>query len=74
MKLGFIGAGNMAEALCKGIVAAGVLPEDDIMASDVSETRRDYFAHAAGVSVTGSNEEVVEKYATPGKSPAVLTL
>lgn len=61
MRLGFIGAGNMAEALCKGVIRAGVLPEEEIIAGDVSAARRDYFARKLRVAVTADNEEVVKK-------------
>ncbi len=41
-KIGFIGAGNMAEALCKGMLsAAGPL---DIAVSDLNTIRLDVFA------------------------------
>lgn len=34
MKLGFIGAGNMGKAMIKGIISAGILTADKIIASD----------------------------------------
>ena len=64
MKLGFIGAGNMAEALCKGVIAGGVFPKEEIIASDISEARRNYFKEQLGVSVSPSNEEVVKSSRT----------
>jgi pyrroline-5-carboxylate reductase len=59
MKIGFVGAGNMAEALMKGIISAGMALADDITASDVMPERRDFIAKTIGVSVTGDNIEVV---------------
>ena len=34
MKLGFIGCGNMAQAMIKGIVSNGIMKSEDIIASD----------------------------------------
>ncbi len=59
MKIGFVGAGNMAEALMKGIISAGMALADDITASDVMPERRDFIAKTIGVGVTGDNIEVV---------------
>ena len=38
-RIGFFGAGNMAEALAKGLLAAGV-PQEALLASDLAEARR----------------------------------
>ncbi|HSV42262.1 MAG TPA: pyrroline-5-carboxylate reductase [Methanomassiliicoccales archaeon] len=59
MKFGFVGAGNMAEALMKGIIAAGLARPEDITASDVVPERRDYIAKTISVGVTGDNIEVI---------------
>ncbi len=58
-KIGFIGAGNMAEALCKGMLsAAGPL---DIAVSDLNTIRLDVFRNQYGVeSVSKDNKKVVE--------------
>ncbi len=45
---GFIGAGNMAEALMKGIISAGVAGPDDIIASEIVPERRDYVMRSLG--------------------------
>jgi len=37
--IGFIGAGNMAEAIIKGVIAAGIYQSDEIMISDVRDER-----------------------------------
>ena len=37
--IGFIGAGNMAEALIKGILKAGLLSPQAMLASDVKDTQ-----------------------------------
>ncbi|MDD1743377.1 MAG: pyrroline-5-carboxylate reductase [Methanomassiliicoccales archaeon] len=59
MKIGFIGAGNMAEALIKGIASVGLASKDEIIASDTSAERREYIARTHGVRVTSDNVEVV---------------
>jgi pyrroline-5-carboxylate reductase len=59
MKIGFVGAGNMAEAMMKGIISSGVARAEDVIASDMMPERRDYIAKTNGVQVTGDNIEVV---------------
>lgn len=54
--IGFIGGGNMAEALIKGLVSEG---KKRIIVSDPSKERRNYLARSYDVSVSASNKEVV---------------
>jgi len=56
--LGFLGAGQMAEAIARGVIGAGILKPDGILASDVAEDRREVF-RSLGASVTADNAEVV---------------
>lgn len=42
-ELGIIGAGNMAEAIARGVIARGVLKPGQIIAADVSPQRRELF-------------------------------
>jgi len=42
-RIGFIGAGNMAEAIARGLLAAGICRPQDVIAADVSPQRRDVF-------------------------------
>ncbi|MDR0198505.1 MAG: pyrroline-5-carboxylate reductase [Methanomassiliicoccaceae archaeon] len=58
-KIGFIGAGNMAEALMKGIISTGLYNADEITASEVYEPRRKYIADSLKIAVHGDNESVV---------------
>jgi len=53
MKIGFIGGGNMAEALIKGIVRS------QILVSEPREERRRYLEQTYGIKTTESNKEVV---------------
>lgn len=59
-KIGFIGGGNMAEALIKGLLAGGV-PVDRIMVSEPSELRRDHLEEEYEVELTTDNCAVMEK-------------
>ncbi len=55
--IGFIGGGNMAEALIKGIVRSGM---KDIMVSEPREERCAYLEKTYDVKSTTDNKEVVE--------------
>lgn len=63
-KYGFIGAGNMAEALMKGMIASGLCSAEDLIASEVVPERRDYMARTLGITVTTDNVEVVKETRT----------
>jgi Pyrroline-5-carboxylate reductase len=54
--IGFIGGGNMAEALIRGLVKEG---KRDIIVSDPIDERRRYLENCYGVKTTPSNQEVV---------------
>lgn len=51
---GFIGGGNMAEAIIKGLLAGGV-PATDLAVSEPSEQRRTLLSQRYGVQVTTDN-------------------
>lgn len=55
--IGFVGGGNMAEALIKGMVQSG---NRDIIVSDPIDDRRAYLEKAYGVKVTKDNIEAVK--------------
>ncbi|MGQ9500279.1 MAG: pyrroline-5-carboxylate reductase [Dissulfurimicrobium sp.] len=57
--VGFIGGGQMAEALIKGLISSGFVSKEKIVASDPSEERRNHLAKIYGIRVTGENKEVV---------------
>lgn len=57
-RLGLIGAGRMAEALTRGVLNAGLLPPESIIASDPDESRRDLFA-SLGVRTAEDNKAVL---------------
>ncbi len=58
-RLGFLGSGNMAEALIRGIVARDLWPKKQIIASDVSSSRLALIDSELGVATTSDNRQVV---------------
>lgn len=58
MKLGFIGCGNMATAMIKGIIRNGIVAKEDIMGADLSQASIDKIAGGMGIYVTTDNKEV----------------
>lgn len=57
-ELGFIGSGNMAEAIARSAIDAGVLSPEQIVAADPSPQRREIMA-SLGVRSVDANAEVV---------------
>ncbi len=57
--VGTIGAGNMAEAILRGLLRAGMGPEQ-LLASDLDADRRDALARELGIRTTGENLDVVQ--------------
>lgn len=58
-KIGFIGAGNMAESIARGVVQSGVLPASQIRTAHLYTARRTAF-ESFGVKVLDKNTEVVQ--------------
>lgn len=61
MKLGFIGCGNMATAIIKGIVSNGILDANEIIASCKTATSREKAKESLGIQIAENNKEVVQK-------------
>jgi pyrroline-5-carboxylate reductase len=57
-RLGFIGAGQMAEAIARGVLAAELFPPAALAASDVAEPRRRLFREL-GIRATGVNLDLL---------------
>jgi pyrroline-5-carboxylate reductase len=57
--IGFLGTGNMAEALIKGILASRLVEPASIIGSDPRKQRCDELAKRYGIRATTSNVEVV---------------
>jgi len=54
--IGFVGSGNMAEALIKGIIGAAVYKASDIYISDIRQERLDYLGGKYGVQPSNNVE------------------
>ncbi|XP_074591425.1 pyrroline-5-carboxylate reductase [Curcuma longa] len=59
-KLGFIGAGNMAESIARGVAKSGVLPAPSIRTAHRRPERRLVF-ESFGVRILESNSQVVDE-------------
>jgi pyrroline-5-carboxylate reductase len=60
-KIGFIGAGKMAEALVRGMLKAKCIRPAGIFAADISEQRRRAFAKLIGRNVPADKARVIEQ-------------
>lgn len=75
--LAFIGAGNMAEAIARGVIATGILGAEQLIASDPSPDRRAAF-EALGVKAVSDNRraaasaDVIMLCTKPQMMPAAL--
>ena len=58
--LGFVGGGQMAEALIKGLLSRELFKPGQITASDLSEIRRNHLKKTFGINTTLENKEVVK--------------
>lgn len=58
-KVGFIGAGKMAESIARGVVKSGILPASRIRTAHSGSARRTAF-ESIGVTVFDNNTQVVE--------------
>ena len=56
--IGFIGGGNMAQALLEGILKAGLFKKDRVWVSDVRSERLDELKAQYGIQVTSDNTEL----------------
>lgn len=61
LKIGFIGGGNMAEAILSALSRKGALDKENITVSDPSDMRRQILADKYPLTTTASNLEVVGK-------------
>ncbi|MBW2065053.1 MAG: pyrroline-5-carboxylate reductase [Deltaproteobacteria bacterium] len=59
--IGFIGAGNMATALIKGIVESGIYDPGDVAASDVKPEQLRKISSGLGIRVYTDNNELVRE-------------
>jgi pyrroline-5-carboxylate reductase len=59
-RIGFLGAGNMARAIAGGVVRAGLVRAEDIVASDVVLQQREGFTRATNCRSVNTNREVTQ--------------
>lgn len=61
MKLGFIGSGNMAQAMISGIIGSGLILPKEIIASAASQETLDQVEEKFNINVSLDNKEVASK-------------
>ena len=59
--IAFLGGGNMAEALIKGLIAAGTAKPSFIMVSDISAERLNYLRKSYGITITKTNFKAAQE-------------
>ncbi len=59
-KIAFLGTGNMAEALVKGLLRAGMAAQGDVTCAEPRAERREEIAQRYGVATTASNLDAAE--------------
>jgi pyrroline-5-carboxylate reductase len=59
LRIAFIGAGNMAEAMIAGLLHAKLIHPARLVASDIVPRRLDWLKRTYGVETTGSNRDAV---------------
>ncbi len=69
MKIGFIGGGNMAEAILSSILAKQLAVPKDIGVSDIAEARRSYLEQKYKITAMNDNPRAIE-----GKEIVILAV
>ncbi len=60
-KIGFVGAGNMGQALMKGLLKKGIIASENIIISDLDEKKLQAISFELQVAIAKDNREAVEK-------------
>ncbi len=60
-KIAFLGGGNMAEALIKGLVAAGAVKSDHVLVTDISADRLEHLKKSYGIVISKSNADAARE-------------
>jgi pyrroline-5-carboxylate reductase len=61
IELGILGAGNMAEAIARGVIQSELLQPTQILAADISPQRRELFKQQLGIRAIEDNREVARQ-------------
>ena len=61
MKIGFIGAGNMAQAMISGILTNGIFDKEEVVASDASKACLEGVEKSLGIHIIPNNRELVKQ-------------
>src|SRR5262249_33491021 len=56
----FLGAGQMAEALIRGVLGAGLVGPDEIMATDILPQRTEYLTRELGIRTVSDKRDGLE--------------
>jgi pyrroline-5-carboxylate reductase len=59
-KIGVVGAGKIGSAIVRGVIRAGLVAKDQVIASDVSDALREAISNELGIKVTSDNGEVCD--------------
>jgi pyrroline-5-carboxylate reductase len=59
-KIGIIGAGKIGSAIARGLINAGLVKSNQVIASDVSDSLRQAIAQELGIKVTSANQVVCD--------------
>lgn len=59
-KIGIVGAGKIGSAIARGVIRAGLVTQDQVMASDVSDVLRQAIATELGIKVASENNKVCD--------------
>lgn len=57
-KIGFLGGGNMGEAIIGALLSSRIFPEENILVSDASKDRLAYMAETYGIVAVGDNRRL----------------
>lgn len=60
MRLGFIGCGNMATAMMKGIICNNIIAKEDVIGSDLAKTSLEQIRTEMGICITSDNKETAK--------------
>ncbi|HEU4637475.1 MAG TPA: NAD(P)-binding domain-containing protein, partial [Candidatus Binatia bacterium] len=59
-KIGIVGAGKIGSAIARGIIRSGLVTNDQVMASDVSDALRRAIGNELGIVVTADNRQLCD--------------